>query len=73
MIKISEAKEKSEYLDISKKFCELITSVKAQILFDIPDELSSLVKKDKLINETNSSFIMDNNNEKNKYLSLIHI
>ncbi len=67
MNKINEAKEKSEYLEISKKFCELITSVKAQILFDIPDELSSLVKKDKLINETNNSFIMDNNNEKNKY------
>ena len=65
MNKINEAKEKSEYLEISKKFCELITSVKAQILFDIPDELSSLVKKDKLINETNNSFIINNNVEKN--------
>ena len=65
MNKINEAKERSEFLEISKKFCELITSVKAQILFDIPDELSSLVKKDKLINETNNSFIINNNVEKN--------
>ena len=63
MNNIMGAKESNEYLDISKKFCELITNVKAQILFDIPDELSSLVKKDKLINETNNSFIINNNNE----------
>ena len=63
MNNIMGVKESNEYLDISKKFCELITNVKAQILFDIPDELSSLVKKDKLINETNNSFIINNNNE----------
>ena len=64
MNKIMETKEKNEYLEISKKFCELITSVKAQILFDIPDELSSLIKKDKLINENNNSFILNNNIER---------
>ena len=62
---IKEAKEPKEYIHLSKQFCELITSVKAQILFDIPDELSSLVKKDKLINETNNSFILNNSNISN--------
>ena len=32
------SKESKKYVEISKKFCEIITSVKAQILFDIPDE-----------------------------------
>ena len=65
MTKLNNSKETIEYLEICKKFCEIITSVKAQILFDIPDELSSLIKKDKLINETNNSIIINNNEGKN--------
>ena len=65
MNQINNSKESKEYIEISKKFCEIITSVKAQILFDIPDELSSLIKKDKLINETNNSIIINNNEGKN--------
>ena len=65
MNQINNSKESKEYVEISKKFCEIITSVKAQILFDIPDELSSLIKKDKLINETNNSIIINNNEGKN--------
>ena len=64
MNKIMETKEENERIEISKKFCELITSVKAQLLFDIPDELSSLIKKDKLIDESNNSFIINKNEEK---------
>lgn len=33
-IQIKNSKE-SEYIDISKKFCDTITNIKAQILFNI--------------------------------------
>ena len=65
LIKIKESKEINECIETSKKFCELITSVKAQVLFDIPDELTSLIQKDKLINESNNSIIINNNIERN--------
>ena len=39
--------------------------MKAQVLFDIPDELTSLIQKDKLINESNNSIIINNNIERN--------
>ena len=67
--KIKEAKDINECLEVSKKFCELITNVKGQMLFDIPEELSSLIQKDKLINETNNSMIINNNTEKNNNIS----
>ena len=67
--KIEEAKDTNECLEVSKKFCELITNVKGQMLFDIPEELSSLIQKDKLINEMNNSIIINNNTEKNNNIS----
>ena len=62
--KIKESKDFNECVEISKKFCEHITNVKGQILFDIPEELSSLIQKDNLISESNNSLI-NNNIEKN--------
>ena len=62
--KIKESKDVNESVETSKKFCEHITNVKGQILFDIPEELSSLIQKDNLINESNNSLI-NNNIEKN--------
>ena len=62
--KIKESKDVDECVEISKKFCEHITNVKGQILFDIPEELSSLIQKDNLISESNNSLI-NNNIEKN--------
>ena len=62
--KIKESKDVNECVEISKKFCEHITNVKGQILFDIPEELSSLIQKDNLISESNNSLI-NNNIEKN--------
>ena len=63
--KIKDSKDVNECLETSKKFCEHITSIKGQILFDIPEELSSLIQKDKLINETNNSLLINNNIGKN--------
>ena len=63
--KIKESKDVNECLETSKKFCEHITSIKGQILFDIPEELSSLIQKDKLINEANNSLLINNNNGNN--------
>ena len=62
--KIKESKDVNESVETSKKFCEHITNVKGQILFDIPEELSSLIQKDNLISESNNSLI-NNNIEKN--------
>ena len=59
--KIKGSKDVNECLETSKKFCEHITNIKGQILFDIPEELSSLIQKDKLIYETNNSLLINNN------------
>ena len=59
--KIKDSKDINECIETSKKFCEHITSIKGQILFDIPEELSSLIQKDKLINESNNSLLINNN------------
>ena len=53
---IKNIKDSSQFLEISKKFCEVITNIKAQILFDISDEILSLVKK-------KDKSLIDNNNE----------
>ena len=62
--KIKESKDVNKSVETSKKFCEHITNVKGQILFDIPEELSSLIQKDNLISESNNPLI-NNNIEKN--------
>ena len=57
---IKNIKESSKIIEISKKFCKIIINVKAQILFDISDEIQSLVtQKDKSILENNNE-ILDN-------------
>ena len=54
MNQIKNVKESSQFLEISKKFCEIITNTKAQILFDISEEIHSLVnqKDSSIINNT---------------------
>ena len=53
----------------------IFKNVKDQILFDIPEELSSLIQKDKLISESNNSIIINNikknNGIKNSYIKNI--
>ena len=57
MNKIKSAKEKEEFIDISKKFCEVIINIKGEILIDISEQIHSLVsKKDKPILDNNESF-----------------
>ena len=64
MNQIKAVKESSEYLDISKKFCDIITNIKAQILFDISEEIQSLVKKkEESINDISDDTNIDNNND----------
>ncbi len=64
MNQIKSVKESSEYLDISKKFCDIITNIKAQILFDISEEIQSLVtKKEESINDISDNTNIDNNND----------
>ena len=61
MSKIKMAHQPSEFLELSKKFCEIITNTKAQILFDISEEIQSLfIHKDEPITDNN-----DSNNIKN--------
>ena len=68
MNKIKNAKENSEFIDISKKFCEIIINIKGEILIDISEQIHSLVsKKDKPILDNNESFdsvnLSTNNNK----------
>ena len=68
MNKIKSAKENSEFIDISKKFCEIIINIKGEILIDISEQIHSLVsKKDKPILDNNESFdsvnLITNNNK----------
>ena len=54
--KLKTANQHSEFLEIAKKFCENITNIKAQILFDIPEEIQSLfIQKDKPIIDNDDS------------------
>ena len=63
MTQIKNIKDSSKILEISKKFCDIITNTKAQILFDISDEIQSLVtQKDKPIIDNNNDNIENNNN-----------
>ena len=63
---IKNIKESSQFLEISKKFCEIITNTKAQILFDISEEIQSLVvKKDMPIIDN-----FNNDNKNNNKLNL---
>ena len=68
MNQIKNVKESSEYIDISKKFCEIITNIKAQILFDISEEIKSLLvlQKDKPISDNNN----DDNSNSNLNLNI---
>ena len=57
MNKIKSAKEISEFIEISKKFCEIIINIKGEILIDLSEQIHSLVsKKDKPILDNNESF-----------------
>ena len=70
MAQIKNIKEMSKIIDISKKFCNIITNIKAQILFDISDEIQSLVSgKDKPISDKNNdNFDNINSSINNKLL-----
>ena len=72
MSKIKTTKDCSKILEISKDFCEIITNIKAQILFDISEEIHSLVKeKDNLINDDDVNNINLNDDLNNKLITKI--
>ena len=67
--KIKNIKDSSKIIEISKNFCEIITNTKAQILFDISEEMHSLIKeKDNPINDDDNNNNMNLNDEVNNRL-----